>query len=165
MNNCSTDCLYYKQSKEYIKAKEFSEAEQKLRNTFLPFFQTIEGEIIKVRKERFTDLVDTEVKEALEQNLSNLSVKKKGIIYEYKSLNPKVQILAEAIDKTITPLFEKRAGPQNSETLTIPKERLIDYEKMDLVIRLLKKEIEFLSRLINEKRGETYYLDLISVIY
>ncbi len=102
-----------------------------------------------MRKTRLFNLTDYEVKEALEQSLANLKIKKKKIIYEYKSPNPNVQLVAEAISEIITSYM----GKNNAF-----------YLDLDNAIFLIRKEIEFCQRLIEERRGDTHYLDIINTL-
>jgi|UniRef100_A0A7C3UNK0 hypothetical protein len=146
---CPETCPFLKKSKGYLKDRKLTQSEIRVRTAFPHFFQNLEKRIIELRKTRFRDLVDSDVKEALEQNLSNLDLQKKGIIYEYKSVNPKVQILSDVIGEFLTSCLEAKEKSYDLNTL----------------IFLLKEEVLFLKRLLEERKGKTYYLDLISTLH
>lgn len=156
---CPSHCRYLQKSQGYLQEKELTELEVKLRRAFPGFFHNLEGKIIEFRKHRFTDLTDFEVKEALEQNLANLNLQKKVIIYEYKSVNPKVQMLSDIIREVINFLQKPPSGPRQ---LGEAEDSFYD---LDTLIFLLRGEIEFLKRLMEEGKGNTYYLDLINTLY
>jgi len=146
---CPPNCQYLKKSKEYLQKRKLLAEEEYVRERFPTYFQKLEGKIIEMRKTRLFNLTDYEVKEALEQSLANLKIKKKKIIYEYKSPNPNVQLVAEAISEIITSYM----GKNNAF-----------YLDLDNAIFLIRKEIEFCQRLIEERRGDTHYLDIINTL-
>ncbi|MEO0102942.1 MAG: hypothetical protein ABIK81_04495 [candidate division WOR-3 bacterium] len=159
--SCPDNCQYLQKSRDYFQEKILTEYEMKTRKIFFSFFQKLEGKIVELQKTRLTDLTDAEVEEALEQNLANLNLKKKVIVYEYKSVNPKVQILSDAISEMLNSL-QKVSSEAPFGGLLREGEKPYDLET---IIFLLKEEIGFLKRLIKEDKGDTYYLNLINILH
>lgn len=158
---CPDNCPYLKKSRDYFREKILTEDEMKIRKIFPSFFQNLERKIVELQETRLADLTDAEVKEALEQSLANLTIKKKVIVYEYKSVNPKVQILSDAISEMLN-LFQKASSESALGGLLEEERKPYD---LDTIIFLLKEEIGFLKRLIEEGKGDTYYLNLINTLH
>ncbi len=181
--NCPLHCQYLAKSKEYLLEKTLLEPEEKIRKTFPTFFQGLERIITEMRRNRIHNLTDRDVKEALEQSLSNLRIMKKGLIYEYKSPNPKVQFLVDTLSEFFSSIcdacrkmtedtYPKKSlqvkslssSPISPENIHLCENETSRKYELDTIIFLLRKEIEILDRLIEEKGRDTYYLDLISVM-
>ncbi|MEO0093961.1 MAG: hypothetical protein ABIK67_06905, partial [candidate division WOR-3 bacterium] len=100
-----------------------------------------------VRQNRFGDLKDREVKEALENLLKTIETAEKKILYEYRSPNPKVQIVADSVHRIIEKQENGEAGLRPASS--------------DETKTCLKAIIITLRSLVEQNPESTVYLDFI----
>ncbi|MEO0114367.1 MAG: hypothetical protein ABIK93_02700 [candidate division WOR-3 bacterium] len=145
---CPDDCTYLIVGRQYqVQRIGNFEPIEKVRKLIPDYLNNIEYSILLVRQNRFGDLKDREVKEALENLLKTIETAEKKILYEYRSPNPKVQIVADSVHKII----EKQ---ENSEAGLRPA-------SSDETKTCLKAIIITLRSLVEQNPESTVYLDFI----
>jgi len=100
--NCPKDCSYLQtaRARAAARAPEFADLER-VREMDPEFVSALEDAIITVQEERFRDLKDREVKEALRNLYKTLETEERGLLYEYRSPDPRIQILADAVGRVV----------------------------------------------------------------
>jgi len=107
----------------------------------------IEQSILTVQDTRFRNLLDSEVKEALENVFKTIETAERKIIYEYRSPNPRIQILADSVYQIIE---KHQKGEDGMRRVTLDESKAC-----------LKAIITTLKSLIQQNSESTVYLDLI----
>jgi len=107
----------------------------------------IEQSILTIQDTRFRNLQDSEVKEALENVLKTVETAERKIIYEYRSPNPRIQLVADSVYQTIE---KHQKGEDGMRRVTADETKVC-----------LKAIIIALKSLIKQNSESTVYLDLI----
>lgn len=145
---CPENCSYLVSGRDY-QTKRIEEAEpiKKLREMSPDYMNNIEQSILTVQDTRFRNLKDSDVKEALENVLKTVETAEKKIIYEYRSPNPRIQIVADSVYQIID---KHQKGEDGMRKVT-----------MDETKACLKAIIMALKSLIKQNPESTVYLELI----
>jgi hypothetical protein len=100
--NCPRGCRFLQaaQAAEQESNPSFADLAQ-VRDMDPEFVNEIEHAINVVHTERFRDLKDREVKEALDNVFKTVQTEEKGLLYDYRSPDPRIQIMADAIARVI----------------------------------------------------------------
>jgi hypothetical protein len=100
--NCPDDCPRLTQSRDYLAHRlEGAEVLDAARKMSPDLLHNLELAILTTRDTRFRDLRDQEVKEALENTHRTILTVRRGVLYAYKSSDPRVQILTDAVQALI----------------------------------------------------------------
>ncbi|MEO0108153.1 MAG: hypothetical protein ABIK62_03155 [candidate division WOR-3 bacterium] len=115
---CPDDCRYLNVARQELEQRrpEFASL-RRVRDIDPEFADALEESIRDVREDRFQDLRDREVKESLENVYRTLKTEEKGVIYEYRSPDPRIQIVADAVSHTIARYREGRETSHQIEPI------------------------------------------------
>jgi len=156
--NCPKDCSYLIQGKAYqtrrAESQETSQkvpAPSKIIDEYSDVLENIEFMILEARR-AYPDLTDKEVESALDCLVRTYDTKEKGIIYEFKSESPRVQLV---IDK-VNAILEYRMSGQDTWL------RLINPREAILCLHFILDSVYFH---ISRKKGEATYLDFIGQFF
>jgi hypothetical protein len=106
---CPEDCGYLKQGRAYQEQRASGmESLKRVRELDAEYVNALDHAVLAVRNTRFRDLLDREVKEALENVLRTVETSEKGLVYEYRSPDPRIQILADRVRRVVDAYQEKR---------------------------------------------------------
>ena len=106
---CPDDCGFLRQGRAYQELRVgATEPLRKARELSPEYVNALDLSILEVRNTRFRDLLDREVREALESVLKTVETGEKGLIYEYRSPDPRIQILSDAIKRVVDEFQNKR---------------------------------------------------------
>ena len=146
--SCPEDCSYLVSGRDY-QTKRIEEAEpiKKIREMSPDYMNNIEQSILTIQDTRFRNLQDSEVKEALENVLKTVETAERKIIYEYRSPNPRIQLVADSVYQTIE---KHQKGEDGMWRVTVDETKAC-----------LKAIIIALKSLIKQNTESTVYLDLI----
>ena len=146
--SCPEDCTYLVTGRDY-QSQRIMETEQikKIREMSPDYMNNIEQSILTIKDTRFRDLKDSEVNEALENVFKTVETAEKKIIYEYRSPNPRIQIVADSVYQIID---KHQKGEDGMRRVTIDETKTC-----------LKAIIIALKYLIKQNPESTVYLDLI----
>ena len=146
--SCPDDCSYLVSGRDY-QTHRIDQAEpiKKIREISPDYMNNIEQSILSVQDTRFRNLIDSEVKEALENVLKTIETAERKIIYEYRSPNPRIQILADSVYQIID---KHQKGEDGMRRVTLDETKAC-----------LKAIITTLKSLIQQNSESTVYLDLI----
>ncbi len=146
--SCPDDCFYLITGRAYqVQRIPDIALIIKIREVNPEYMNGIEQSILLIRATRFRDLLDSEVKLALENILKTLETAERKIIYEYRSPNPKIQIVADSVTQTIKKYLRGEAG-----------ERSVSINEAKI---FLKTIINALTTLVDRNSESTVYLDFI----
>jgi hypothetical protein len=120
---------------------------KKIREMSPDYMNNIEQSILTIQDTRFRNLQDSEVKEALENVLKTIETAERKIIYEYRSPNPRIQIVADSVYQTIE---KHQKGEDGMRRVTVDETKAC-----------LKAITIALKSLIKQNPESTVYLDLI----
>lgn len=144
--SCPDDCIYLIAGRNYRVERSTVLAQlDKIRNANLELISRIEQNILTIRTTRFRNLLDEEVKPALENVLKTIETAERKIIYEYRSPNPRIQLLADSVYQAIEK-YQKDFG----QAVAMAEAK-----------GCLKVIINALTALINQNSKSTVYLDFI----
>jgi hypothetical protein len=145
---CPEDCSYLISGRNY-QEQRFGNTEilKKARELSPDYMNNIEQSILTIQDTRFRNLQDSEVKEALENVLKTIETAERKIIYEYRSPNPRIQIVADSVYQTIE---KHQKGEDGMRRVTADETKAC-----------LKAIIIALKSLIKQNPESTVYLDLI----
>ena len=145
---CPEDCSYLVSGRDYqIKRIDEAEPIKKIREISPDYMNNIDQSILTVQDTRFRNLKDSEVKEALENVLKTVETAEKKIIYEYRSPNPRIQIVADSVYQIID---KHQKGEDGMRRVSIDETK-----------SCLKAIIIALKSLIKQNPESTVYLGLI----
>lgn len=106
---CPEDCRFLKQGRAYQEQRAGdTESLKRVRELDAEYVNALDQSVLAVRNTRFRDLLDREVKEALENVLKTIETGDKGLIYEYRSPDPRIQILADSVNRVVEEFRERR---------------------------------------------------------
>ncbi len=146
--SCPDDCTYLVSGRDYQTGRiDQAEPIKKIREISPDYMNNIEQSILTVQDTRFRNLIDSEVKEALENVLKTIETAERKIIYEYRSPNPRIQILADSVYQIIE---KHQKGEDGMRRVTLDETKAC-----------LKAIITTLKSLIQQNSESTVYLDLI----
>lgn len=142
---CPEDCPHLQAGRAYLVEHTPNADVLVLTRQLSPdLLNNIEYSILVVQKLRFRDLKDREVGEALDNVLKGIESK---IIYEFKSLDPRVEIITQALRRLIQLHQEGKEGLRRPE----PEELVTCLKTSRLVIKGTTRD----------HPESTAYLDLI----
>lgn len=145
---CPDDCPHLIAGREYQgKRRSDFEPLEELRKLSPDYLNNIEQSILLVRDTRFRNLLDSEVKEALENLLKTIETAERKIIYEYRSPNPRIQIVADSVKQMIE---KQQKGEDGLRPVAIDETKAC-----------LMAIIATLRSLVRQNRESTIYLDFI----
>lgn len=143
--DCPEDCQFLKQGRAYQEQRAGdTEPLKRVRDMDAEYVNALDQSILEVRNDRFRDLLDREVKEALENVLKTVETAEKGLLYEYRSPDPRIQILADSVKRVADEYREKRKV-ETIETRTC-----------------LMAAITAIKSMLKHNPDSTAYLDLIT---
>jgi len=100
--NCPDDCTYLTTGRKYQAQRELeTEILDEARQLSPDLLHNLEYAMLTVRDTRFRDLKDREVKEALENVKKTIETAERKIIYAYRSVDPRIQIVADSVFQVI----------------------------------------------------------------
>jgi hypothetical protein len=106
---CPEDCGFLKHGRAYQELRVGNtEPLKKARELSPEYVNALDLSILEIRNTRFRDLLDREVREALENVLKTVETGEKGLIYEYRSPDPRIQILSDGIKRVVGEFQNKR---------------------------------------------------------
>jgi hypothetical protein len=107
--SCPEDCQFLKRGRAWQEQRAGdTEPLKRVREIDAEYVNALDQSILEVRNNRFRDLLDREVKEALENMLKTVETGEKGLLYEYRSPDPRIQILFDSIKRVIDEFRGKR---------------------------------------------------------
>lgn len=99
---CTADCPHLAAAREQVEQRSVTFADlRRVREIDPEFAGDFEHGILGIRETRFRDLKDREVKEAVENLMKTVRTGESGLLYEYRSPNPRIQIIADALKAVI----------------------------------------------------------------
>ena len=118
--SCPEECGYLHKGREALegRAQEFTDLRE-VRAMDPEFMNAVEIAILAVRGTRFRDLKDSEVREAAQNLFKTAETGEKGLIYEYRSPDPRIQILIDALNKVIQPYLEGKGVSHKVSTMEL----------------------------------------------
>jgi hypothetical protein len=106
---CPEECTFLRQGRAYQERRVGdTEPLKRIRELDAEYVNALDQSILDIRETRFRDLLDREVKEALENVLKTVETGERGLIYEYRSPDPRVQILTDSIKRVIDEFRKER---------------------------------------------------------
>jgi hypothetical protein len=143
--DCPEDCQFLKQGRRYQEQRAGdTEPLKRVRELDAEYVNALDQSILEVRNNRFRDLLDREVKEALENVLKTVETAEKGLLYEYRSPDPRIQILADSV-KRVADEYRDKHQVETVETRTC-----------------LMAAITAIKSMLRHNPDSTAYLDLIT---
>uniref|UniRef100_A0A7C6AA84 Uncharacterized protein n=1 Tax=candidate division WOR-3 bacterium TaxID=2052148 RepID=A0A7C6AA84_UNCW3 len=145
---CPDDCVHLIAGREYQvqRINDFEPLEE-IRKLSPDFLNNIEQSIILVRDTRFRNLLDREVKEGLENLLKTIETAERKIIYEYRSTNPRIQIVTDSVKQMIE---KQQKGEDGLRPVSVEETKAC-----------LMAIIVTLRSLVRQNPESTIYLDFI----
>jgi hypothetical protein len=119
---CPESCQYLRSGREQaaerereLHRKETAEGRfmPELSRRLLPVMYEIDGAIIGAQRDRnvaLSDLVDTEVLDAVETTIKNLETEESGLIYEHRAASPRVEEVSRRIRAALDEASRKMTG-------------------------------------------------------
>ncbi|MEO0108013.1 MAG: hypothetical protein ABIK62_02420 [candidate division WOR-3 bacterium] len=99
---CPEDCEYLLQGRRAIEARsEEFEVLRKVRDADPAFMSALEYAILEIQRTRFRDLKDQDVKAAIDDVYKTIQTEEKGILYQYRSSDPRIALLTSSVTKTV----------------------------------------------------------------
>ncbi|MDH5186692.1 MAG: hypothetical protein ACETVX_04150 [bacterium] len=147
--SCPDNCSYLISGRVYQEHRIGNmEILKKARDLIPDYMNNIEHGILVIRNTRFRNLLDREVKEALENILKTIETAERKIIYEYRSTNPRIQTVADSVYQIIE---KHQKGEDGMRRVTVEETKAC-----------LKAIIATIKSLLKQNPDSTTYLDLIS---
>jgi len=160
--NCPDDCDYLVQAQNgWIQKLQISPHQIDYWQSHFDIIHNIGLAALQVKRTRFSDLKGIEIKEALENLIKTYETEERGIIYEYKSSNYRIQSIFDNIQKIINQHRNIAFSNLQSSIKTVP-ERKLRKVKLDEVIAVLKFVLGLVKQCINKDTGNTAYFDFIN---
>jgi hypothetical protein len=91
---------------------EVAEVKSKFSEQYAEVLRSIESALVETRRNRFRDLSDSEVKEALELLIKTVETLDKGIIYEFKATDPRIQMVIDSVHEAVNRHTEGKNQPK-----------------------------------------------------
>ncbi len=99
---CPDDCQYLIEGKNrWIKKLQITQTQIDFWRNHFDVVHNIEFATLKVKRTQLSDLKNTEIQEAIENLIKTYETEERGIIYEYKSSNYRVQTIIDNIHHII----------------------------------------------------------------
>jgi hypothetical protein len=161
--NCPDECRYLVQAQNgWIQKLQLSPHQIDYWQSHFDIIHNISLAALQVKRTRFSDLKDNEVKEALENLIKTYETEERGIIYEYKSSNYRIQSIFDNIQKIINQHRNIVFSNLQSSLKTVP-ERKLRKVKLDEVIAVHKFILRLVKQSINKDTVNSVYFDFISL--
>ncbi len=146
--SCPDNCSYLIAGRTYAARRlAVVQAQTKFQEQFAEVIRTIEKALVEIRRLRFRDLIDSEVKEGLDLVIKTNETLAKGIIYEYKTVDPKIQSIIDAVQEMVNRHIDGKTKPT------------IDRKEAILCLRFIFDSVKLQ---LKPGKGKTSYLDFIS---
>ncbi len=114
--------------------------------------------LVRLRQSRLRDLTDAEVKEGLANVAATLQAKSKGVIYEFRSRNPRAQFVADGLSLVVGNHEAGEKGFRRVEPGELT--RCLRYMKRQ-VEGALERNVDFLG-LAAQAVGRDYFADTLT---
>ncbi len=95
--DCPDECRFLKQAREQALLKLVALGERDLEIAEFDVLHNFRLALVRVRRNRVHDLTEAEMKQALANAADTLRTKSKGLIYEFRSHNPRVQFATDEL--------------------------------------------------------------------
>ncbi len=162
--NCPDDCQYIISAKHHwIDKLPITPAQIDFWQSHFDIIHNIEYAMLQIKKTRYTDLKDIEIKEALENLIKTYETETRGIIYEYKSSNYRIQSVIDNIETIINQ--HRHINPtSNLQPSMVPKTNEVKLRKINLdeIIQSLKFLLGLTRQSVNKNIGNGYF-DFLSL--
>jgi len=154
--DCLDNCSYLiKAKQQWLEKLSITSSQFEFWRTHFDIIHNIEYAILAVRN-LHQDLADVEVKEALENLIKTTETEQRGIIYEYKSSNCRIQSIIDSIQNIINQHRHLNTMSQLQSTRPSMEQKL---RKIDLteIISSLKFILDLTRLSINKDFRKTYF--------
>jgi hypothetical protein len=161
--NCPDDCPYIiKAKQQWLEKLSITPSQFDFWRSHFDIIHNIEYTILTV-KNLHHDLTDVDVKEALENLIKTSETELRGIIYEYKSSNYRIQLIIDSAQNIINQHrhIKTTSKLQSAQQPVEQKLRKVDLEE---IISSLKFILELTRQSINKNISKSYFdfLDLFT---
>jgi hypothetical protein len=165
--DCPDNCEYLVQAKNrWILKLQISAEQIDFWQAHFDIIHNIELAILQVKQTQFCDVQDSEVEEALENLIKTFETEERGVIYDYKSSNYRIQTIIDDIQNIIN---QHRHSNQSSKfSLTMSQQLPNQPEKSRLrrvplaeTISSLKFILNLDKQCINKKTSNSTFFDFI----
>lgn len=157
--DCPDDCQYLIISKNHrIKKIQLVPAQIDFWRNHFDIINNMNFTLLEVKKNRLPDLKNSEVKDAIENLIKTYETEERGIIYEYKSPNYRIQSIYDNIENIIN-RHRQIAPMQNSQSQS--RENRLRKIQLDEIVDCLKFVSMLIKQSISRNISETAYFDFI----
>jgi hypothetical protein len=158
--DCPDECQYLTGSRDFWMNKlEIDQAQIDFWRSHYDLVNNFNFTLLSIRKTGQPDLNNNELKEALDNLVKTYETEQRGIIYEYKSANYRIQGLFDALQEIIN---RHRHIKQNQNIQAPSEEIKLRKVTLDQIIQCLKFIQGMLKQAMSKNISNTSYFDFIS---
>ena len=100
--NCQDNCEYLAIAKsQWIQKLQLTPQQLDFWRAHFDLIHNIQAAVLSVKRTRFSDIKDIELKDALENLIKTYETEERGVFYEYKSSNYRIQIIIDSIQDIV----------------------------------------------------------------
>lgn len=158
--DCPDNCQYLIDAKnQWIKKIQLSQSQIDFWRSHFDVINNINFTLLGLKRYKITNLQNSELKDAIENLIKTLETEERGIIYEYRSTNYRIQSIFDSIQDILNRHRHIAPTQKPSEPSTEPQLRKILLAE---AIRCLKFVQGIIKYIITKKMPDYTYFDFIT---